>query len=183
MIIALFVLQLIVITTLAVFLSISITNIWSLQRLGKFHPLSHYPKISVLIPARNEAHNIEKCVTSILNQTYPDYEVLVLNDNSTDNTWEIINQINNPKLNVFQGKPLPEDWLGKHWACHQLVQKANGKLLLFIDADTHYQPDCLTTAVEAMAAENADFITVLPKEEAHTLAEKLTLPIISWSLV
>ena len=180
---ALLILIIIVVLVLTIFLLNSITNIWSLQRLGEFPDLENYPKVSVIVPARNEERNIKRCVDSLLQQDYPNYEVLVLNDNSTDKTEEILAQYNHPKLQVFNGQPLPEDWLGKHWACHQMAERATGELFLFVDADTYHHPNALKSAVNALTAEKADFITALPKEEISSWSENLVLPIISWSLV
>ncbi len=165
---------------LGVFSLISFSNIWALGRLGKYPALKSYPKVSIMIPARNEERNIRRCVDSLLQQDYPDFEVLVLNDHSSDGTEEILKSYK--QLKYFNGKPLPEDWLGKHWACHQLVEKASGELYLFTDADTFHRPSALKKAVEAMYAENADFVTVLPKEEVSSTAERLVIPIIGWSM-
>ena len=71
--------------------------------------------------------------------------MIVLDDNSTDRTWEILEQfaVKDQKLKLIKGKPLPADWLGKHWACHQLAEESDGELLLFVDADTVHGPDML----------------------------------------
>ncbi len=192
-------LQILSLLTLIIFLIFSISNLWALRKLEDFPNLNNkedYPMVSILIPARDEELNIKKCVKSLLNQNYPNYELLVLNDNSSDKTEEILKKIkiefesslknknkkNKVNFNYFNGKKLPDDWLGKHWACHQLEQKSQGELILFIDADTWHHPDTLKVAVNSMLHEKANFITVLPKEEANTFAEELSMPLIPWSL-
>ena len=140
------------------------------------------PLVSICIPARNEEAVIERCVTSALKQNYPNFEVLVLNDNSTDRTTEILNNlskiINN--LHHLNGEPKPDDWLGKPWACHQLSKKANGEYLIFIDADVWLEEDAITKAVNAL--QKSDAITVWPKQHVKTFWEKLVIPMIYYGL-
>ncbi|MEK6938170.1 MAG: glycosyltransferase [Nanoarchaeota archaeon] len=160
-----------------------LTNIFSLSSLGSYPEPEVFPKVSILVPARNEERNIRKCIRSLLAQDYPNFELLVLNDNSTDATGEILTKFNDPRLKVFSGEPLPEDWMGKHWACHQLAEKATSEIILFIDADTWHHPKMLRAAISAFLTENADFASALPKEEARSWGEKLIIPFIPWSLI
>jgi chlorobactene glucosyltransferase len=138
----------------------------------------------VLVPARNEEANIGPCLYSLLAQDYPDFQVLVLNDASTDKTAEVLAALvaGHDRLHVLRGKPLPPGWLGKQWACRQLAQAADGELLLFTDADTRHQPQALRAAVAALQAEQADFLSAWPRQETVSWAEKLIIPVISWSL-
>jgi chlorobactene glucosyltransferase len=170
---------------LAVILFITLSNIKLLGKLGKFPKSDHYPNVSILIPARNEETNIFQCVKSLLNQDYPDFKVIVLDDNSTDNTWLILSDLanNNQKLQIIKGKPLPPDWYGKHWACHQLAQTNNSELILFTDADTRHHPNTLKDAVSAMMAMKADLLTAFPCEKVKTLGECLTVPIFPWFIL
>ncbi len=175
--------QVISVSVLIVFLFNCLSNLWALQRLGTFPEPKKFPRVSILVPARNEQRNINRCIKSLLAQNYPNFEVLVLNDHSTDRTGAILSKIKNPKFKVFKGKPLPEEWIGKHWACHQLEEKANGDLILFTDADTYHRPNALRAAVSALIHEKADFISALPKEKALTWAELIVIPVFSWSLM
>jgi chlorobactene glucosyltransferase len=161
-----------------------LVNYFTVRRLDQYPPADEYPFVSVLIPARNEALNIEACLTSLLEQDYPGFEVIVLNDDSTDDTSRILARLAqaNGRLKVLKGAPLPEDWLGKHWACHQLDQAATGELILFTDADTLHTPDMLRAGVSALLAEHADLVTVFPREEVVTLGERLLEPIIGWGI-
>ena len=140
--------------------------------------------MSILVPARNEALNIASCVDSLLAQDYPDFEVIVLNDNSTDDTSRILAGLvqTDPRLRVLKGAPLPDGWLGKHWACHQLDRAAKGELILFTDADTRHTPYMLRASVSALIAEHADILTAFPHEQIVTWGERLLVPIIGWGI-
>jgi len=118
---------------------ISGTNLLGLHRLGRagrrdLGTTPGAPRVSVLVPARNEGHNIAACVRSLLAQDYPDLEVLVLDDASDDGTARIRDGFSaDRRLRVLPGLPLPPGWLGKNWACHQLARAATRELLLFVD--------------------------------------------------
>ena len=165
-------------------LAASLINFFTVRRFDQYPPAKEYPFVSVLIPARNEEHTIGTCLSSLLDQDYPDYEVIVLNDNSTDDTSGILEQLAGrySRLRVIQGAPLPEGWLGKHWACHQLYLAAKGDLFLFTDADTCHTPDMLRTSVSALIAENADLISAFPQEDMGTWGERLLVPIMCWGI-
>ena len=176
--------SIIVLVFTLVILIIELYNLKSLKRLNKFAEPSVNPKISVLIPARNEENNIRSCVESILNQDYQNIEVIVLNDNSEDKTREILLDMSakSEKLRFFDGDSKPVEWSGKHWACHQLSKKASGELFLFIDTDTIHKPDTLKKAVSALYTENTDLLSVIPKQIVGTWSEKLVIPIMPWSI-
>jgi chlorobactene glucosyltransferase len=146
--------------------------------------LLRWPRVSVLIPARNEELNIEDCAASLLAQDYPDFEVIVLDDHSTDGTRPILDRLTaaDPRLRVLDGTSLPPGWLGKHWACAQLAQAATGELILFSDADTRHEPDMLRGSVSALAAEGADLVTAFPHEVVVSLGERLLVPIIGFGI-
>lgn len=171
-------LQVGIILTLVLLIVVSLTNLKYLRRLDSYPPTKRLPRFSILVPARNEEENILNCVSTLLNQNYPDYQVLVLDDNSTDRTLEILLEISSrdKRLTVLRGKPLPEDWLGKHWACHQLANAADGELLLFVDADTTHQPDMLRHAAAAIDAEDAALVSALPRQIVVSWSELLSIP-------
>jgi chlorobactene glucosyltransferase len=165
-------------------IGITLWNTWGVPRLGQSPSPGRWPFVSILVPARNEAENIEACVRSLLCQDYPSFEVIVLDDQSTDETPRILARLKQqyPQLRVLQGSPLPPEWLGKHWACHQLAEQARGELLLFTDADTYHQPHALRQAVAALEAMQADLISLLPHQEARTWGERLIIPFIAFGL-
>jgi len=163
---------------LMVLLIITLTNVKYLRRLHLYPQPHDFPRFSVLVPARNEEENIGDCVSTLLSQDYPDFQVIVLDDDSTDGTWQILQKLagEDTGLKLLKGKPLPQDWLGKHWACHQLAEAADGELLLFVDADTAYQPDMLRHAAGAITAEKAALMCVLPRQKVVTWSELLGVP-------
>jgi len=143
------------------------------------------PLISVLIPARNEEGNIKKCVSSLLRQNYPNLEIIVLDDNSSDQTYKIVKELSQgpKKLKIVKGKNLPPGWNGKNWACHQLSQLAKGKWFLFTDADTTHKPHSVSTTIAAAQKNNSVFITCIPGLITKTWSEKLYLPIIHFAFL
>jgi chlorobactene glucosyltransferase len=163
---------------LCVLIIISLSNLAFLRHIYKFKPPKAFPRISILVPARNEEDNIGRCVTSLLAQDYPDFQLIVLDDNSTDRTWEILQDFasKDARLKLIKGKPLPADWLGKHWACQQLSEEADGEMLLFIDADTMHESGMLRCTASAMARDNAALISVLPHQIVVTWSEMLSIP-------
>jgi chlorobactene glucosyltransferase len=137
--------------------------------------------VSVLIPARNEAAVIEATLHSLLTQSHPNFEIILLDDHSTDATAAIAARLakTEPRLRVITGQPLPTDWLGKNWACHQLAQAAQGNTLLFTDADVSWQPGALAALTAEMARTGADLLTVWPTQRTQTWAERLVVPLMS----
>ncbi len=169
---------------LLVLIIIAVTNIKNFRKMETYPKSTRSPFVSILVPARNEEANIEACVNSLAAQNYPNFEIIILDDESTDKTWDILKKISSRfrKVRIIKGKPLPEGWIGKPWACHQLVLASSGELLLFTDADTRHDPTSVEKAVSAFYAEGADFLTALPDEETRTLAEKLTIPIMPFGI-
>ncbi len=161
-----------------------LVNSLTVRRFDQYPKTKRTPRVSVLVPARNEEHNIEACVTSLLEQDYPDFEVIVLDDHSTDTTLSMLARLagNDSRLQIIEGRPLPDGWLGKHWACHQLDRAATGELILFVDADTRHTPDMLLDSVSALLAERADLVTAFPREEVVTWGERLLVPVIGWGI-
>jgi chlorobactene glucosyltransferase len=137
------------------------------------------PLVSVLIPVRNEEENIERCLDNLRNQLYKNYEILVINDNSTDNTEIILNRIaaEDQRVRVFNGKPLPDDWYGKPFALHQLSAHAAGEILLFTDADTIHSPASISWAVTNMIRLKADMISGYIGQVFLTFGEVITVPL------
>jgi chlorobactene glucosyltransferase len=169
---------------LTIILGITLSNLFVLRHPRTYPPPPRWPHVAVLVPARNEEATIERCVESLLAQDYPDYEIWVLDDQSEDQTAHILKSLadRDPRLHVLNGRLVPDGWLGKPWACQQLAEASHGELLLFVDADTWHHPAMLRSAVAALIAEQADLLSVIPDEVMITLAEKLAVPLIPWSL-
>src|SRR5712691_12340513 len=145
-------------------------------RLRDYEPLRSGPLVSVIIPARNEARNIERCVRSVLATQYSPVEVIIVDDRSTDGTAEIVEPATGKQLRLVCGSELPDGWFGKQWAIVQGYRVANGDLLLFSDADTRHEPELLPRAVRALQSERVDLFTVLPRQEMRTFWERLIQP-------
>lgn len=145
---------------------------------------SSFPRLSILVPVRNEEQNIRDCVHSLLAQDYPDLELLLLDDDSCDASGRILKELarEDARVQVIQGAPLPPGWIGKHWACHQLAHAAQGEFLLFLDADTRYEPQALRLAMAALLAERADLLSLFPRQEVYSWAERLMVPVMHWSI-
>jgi chlorobactene glucosyltransferase len=145
-----------------------------------FHKLDDPPLVSVCVPARDEERGIRACLKSLLEQDYPEFEVIVVNDHSTDHTGELIHQLaeKNSRLIPLDGEDLPKGWLGKPFALHQAFQKAKGEILLFTDADPIFEPNALRTAVFTMQEQKLDALTLMPKAEFGSFWEKAVQPVI-----
>jgi chlorobactene glucosyltransferase len=173
-----------VVVFLLVLVIIALWNRRVLRKPGGADLPARPPRVSVLLPARDEERNIVAAVESLAGQDYPDFELLVLDDGSTDRTPGLLRELSArlPQMKVLAGKPLPPGWLGKHWACHQLAAAAAGERLLFTDADTRHRPEALRQAVSRLEAEQLDLFTGIPREEVRTWAEKLIVPILPWAI-
>ncbi|HVX38303.1 MAG TPA: glycosyltransferase family 2 protein [Gemmatimonadaceae bacterium] len=158
----------------------------ALARAAHSHSLKEYPaalpadapRVSVIVPARNERRNIERCVRSVLASHYAPLEVIVVDDHSTDGTGEIAGEIAraDARLRVVRAADLPKGWFGKQWACAQGAAVATGSLLLFTDADTRHAPELLPRAVNALRERNVDLLTVAGAQEMHGFWERLIQP-------
>ena len=136
------------------------------------------PRLSIVVPARNEERQIENCVQSLLTQRYPDFELIVVDDCSEDQTLDILQRIAsaNPRLRVVRGEPLPPAWVGKPWALAQGARVAEGSWLLFTDADTVHHPDGAASAMAAAKASNLDVLSLLTEQDLCTLPERMLMP-------
>lgn len=147
-------------------------------------PPQDAPLISVCVPARNEERNIGRCVETLLAQTYPNYEIIVLDDRSTDATRDILRGFANQNeiLKVLNGSDLPPGWAGKPHALTQAAAAARGEWLCFVDADTFVTPDALA-AVYAKAIETkADLFTIMTRQVMLTFWERAVLPLVMLAL-
>ena len=153
---------------------------WSRQRgvvlptVGEGHtaPLPDPPLVSVIVPARNEAPHVATCIRSLLEQDYSNFEIIVVDDGSTDGTGALIEELTkrNSKLTLIQGAPLPEGWMGKAHACYQGYTRAKGSWLLFTDADTEHAPYLLSDVMAAVREQDASVATVIGQQRHPTFA-------------
>ncbi|MGA2639685.1 MAG: glycosyltransferase [Spirochaetia bacterium] len=162
------------------FLLLSISNVLWL-RLSSHEPrLRRGRRVSVLVPARNEERNIRPCIDSLLDQTYSNYEIVVLDDQSSDGTWEIIAGYEERfpgRVRAVRGEPLPEKgWMGKPHAMQQLARHASGEYLMFTDADTVHGSESIAWAVTNLESHRADCVSGYVFQEMVTLGEQFIVP-------
>ena len=140
-----------------------------------------HPKVSIILPARNEESYIGRCLRTLEAQDYPNYEIIAINDSSEDATGEIIRECaaKNPKIIPVDAKPKPDGWMGKNWACMEGYSKASGELLLFTDSDTVFAPDVISAAVHQLTTTNLDALTAIPRLMVPDFWTSITLPMIS----
>jgi len=141
------------------------------------------PSISVLVPARDEAETIERCVRSILASGGRVSELLVYEDRSTDRTPAILDRLaaEFSALRVVEGEPLPDGWVGKPRACHRLAEAAAGEILVYVDADTFVEPDGidrLVSLLENGPVGRADLVTAVPRQVCESWAEAAVVPLL-----
>jgi chlorobactene glucosyltransferase len=180
--------QIIVAVLLVVFATNLILNLRALRRPDRNSKAPEpAPLVSVLIPARNEEENIETCLKSLQKQDYPNFEILVLDDNSKDRTAELVARMaaKDDRIKLIKGEPLTDGWAGKPFACYQLAEKAKGSWLLFVDADTTHAPHMLRSTLVLAIELNSSMLSGFPRQMAESLPEKIAMPtlyfvIMSW---
>jgi len=135
--------------------------------------------VDILIPMRNEEENVAPCLKAILKTAdVENLRIYVLDDNSSDKTLE---QLKNFPVNTLAGGELPEGWLGKNFACHQLAQSGTGEYLVFLDADVRISEFAVASAIRKLEELDWDYISPYPKQLTGTFAEKLIQPLLQWS--
>lgn len=142
------------------------------------------PLVSVIVPARNEERNIRRCVESILAQDYPNLQIVVLDDRSTDSTPAILSELScgDARLTVVRGGDLPAGWAGKPYALYQAAALAHGEWLLFLDADTFLHPNAVSAALAAAQQCGADLYTVMTAQILGSFWERTVMPLIFTAL-
>jgi chlorobactene glucosyltransferase len=142
------------------------------------------PLISLIVPARNEERNIARCVAAALAQDYPNYEVIVLDDRSTDSTPEILRRYaeRDRRLKVVHGIELPAGWAGKPHALYQAGKTARGEWLCFVDADTFIEPAALSSTLAKALETKADLFTIMTSQIMGTFWERAVLPLVMTAL-
>lgn len=172
----------------ALAISLAVHTWWNLRHLRTPDPGSPEAAddVTVLVPARNEADHVHDTVTSLLAQDgIPNLEVIVLDDASTDATAAELGRITDPRLRVIHADdaPLPGGWLGKPWACQRLGEQANGSVIVFADADVHFEPWALRAAINELRVSGLALIAPYPQQRATTWLERLVQPLVTWSWV
>ncbi len=141
--------------------------------------------ISILIPARNEQNNIDRLLYDLLRQHYQNFEIFVYDDQSTDNTAQIVrqySQIDN-RIQLITGKELPGGWLGKNYACHLLSGYGKGSYLLFLDADVRVNPLLISNLWSYARKKALKLVSVFPVQEMHSKGEWMSVPLMNYILL
>lgn len=142
---------------------------------------NNFPRVSIIVPARNEETYIRKCVDSLVKQDYPDFEIILVNDESSDKTLEIMYEykISNSTIQVVNVNQPGDDWMGKNWACYQGYLKSSGNLLLFTDADSYHSENTMSLAVQNLNHYRLDAITIMPRLICNDFFTQVTLPLLT----
>lgn len=166
--------------------------LWA-SHLQKIHPpllpvaysLSSSPKVTIIVPSRNEEKNILNCLTHLTRQNYSNFEILVINDRSTDHTGEIVSEFSKKSpipIKMITIEKLPAGWTGKNYGMFTGSRAAQGEWILFTDADTTHKPESLSTALMCAVQNKIDFLTLAPETESRSFWEKTVQPLAVGSL-
>ncbi|MGB7158328.1 MAG: glycosyltransferase family A protein [Tepidisphaeraceae bacterium] len=148
------------------------------------------PRVTVLVPAKDEGERVRVCLESVLAQDYPNFSVVTIDDRSTDETGRILDEIAAASggkvrsLHIAHGA-LPDGWLGKCHALHVGAKEAAGEWLLFVDSDVRLEPDALSATLALSVAREYDAMSLMTALECHTFLERLVLPLTAgaWSIM
>lgn len=164
---------------------LTLANVRFFTRAPRPAPGGPVPRVSVLVPARDEARVIGRLAAAVLASRDVDLELVVLDDDSRDDTARIITDLAtaDPRVRLVRGQPLPAGWCGKQHACFQLAQAARHDILLFLDADVALEPDAVSRAVAFLDTRGVDLASGFPRQETSCLLDWLLIPLIHFVLL
>jgi len=141
--------------------------------------------VSVLIPARNEEKNLPPLLDGLIRQHYPQLEILVYDDQSTDGTQQVLERYarEDPRITWIKGEGPPPGWNGKNYGCHQLAGRARGTWFLFLDADVQVDPSLVGRSLAYARSNDLTLLSVFPRQLMPTFGERLTVPVMNWILL
>lgn len=178
---------------LGVIFVVAVSNAYNFPRLhksGAIQPVPSaqdalWPSVGVLVPARNEAESIGATINLLLQQKYPHMQLIVLDDQSDDNTAHVARTAAGcaPNFRLLCGQPLPPGWMGKNWACSQLAAACGADILLFTDADVQWEAGAVQAVVDAMQRSKADLLSVWPTQTTISWGERLTVPLMALAVL
>jgi cellulose synthase/poly-beta-1,6-N-acetylglucosamine synthase-like glycosyltransferase len=144
---------------------------------------SHDLSFSILVPCRNEAENVSELVATLGALDHPRYEVIFIDDNSTDNTGDLLSQAVRvrPTMKVVSAPALPDAWMGKPWALSRGLDHAHHEYIVTVDADVRLAPDALSAMDSVLQGTGSDFLSPYPLQIAETLTERLIQPLLQWT--
>lgn len=174
-----------ILTFLAARVLVSFVNLISFHYLPDKVKLTKTPGVSVLIPARDEEHNIDMLLSQLSRITYSPLEIIVYDDCSKDATATVVKRYadNNQHIRIIYGKTLPEGWLGKNYACHRLAEEATGEMLLFLDADVMVGERLIERSIHYLQMKELHLLSIFPKQVFNSFGEKITTPLMNWILL
>ncbi|MBI4228575.1 MAG: glycosyltransferase [Deltaproteobacteria bacterium] len=142
------------------------------------------PIVSIIVPMRNEERNARQCIESLMSQKYSNFEVIVVDDRSEDNTLKVLKEfvVKHSNFKLVEGTPTPKGWVGKNHALWQGVKEAKGSWLLFVDADTISESQMLTSVIKYAEDNNIDMLSVSPFQILETFWERVIQPVIFSSI-
>lgn len=163
-------------------LLISLYNLFTSGVLKEKNCNNNESLISILIPVRNEEDNIGELINCLIVQSYKNFEIIILDDFSTDNTFSVCKELSgkDPRIKLVRGRKLPQGWLGKNWACFQLSQAANGVYFLFIDADIRPDVKAVESSLNELENSNSDLLTIYPIQTMISVGEKICVGALNW---
>lgn len=164
--------------------TIALANLLFGQAFPKPDP-NDKPLVSVLIPARNEEKNIGNLLSDLSAQDYQELEILVFDDQSADRTPEIIGEFvqKDRRFHLIHSDGLPDGWLGKNHACHQLASRAGGHFFLFLDADVRIGKHIIAQTTAMLKHYQLDLLSIFPRQLMKTAAEWMTVPLMNYILL
>lgn len=168
-------------TLLAPMVGVSLLNLVAAQRLHRFRPAATGPRVSLLVPARDEEEHLRRLLPALRSSRYPDLEIIVLDDRSEDGTPAVVRDhaARDRRISLLAGDDPPAGWTGKNWACHQLSKRAAGEILVFCDADVLPGPDAVGRTVAAMERTGSDVLTAFPRHRRGGWFEDAVVPVVT----
>ena len=168
----------------AIQLLVALTNFIFRPKLKKQHAILH-DLVSVMIPARNEEANILKLITDLQHQTHSHLEIIVYDDDSTDRTSALVSEMGryDNRIRLIKSQGLPDGWLGKNNACHQMAQEAKGKYFLFVDADVRLGSNAISNTLQYLNKSKSALLSVFPRQIMQTPGERMVVPLMNFILM
>ncbi len=174
-----------VLGVLALVLAHTLLNDRTAPRLAPEARPRRRPLVSVLLPVRNEGRRVGRCLAAWLRQDYPAYEIVVFDDDSTDDTVASARAAaaGDGRVRLLDGGDLPDGWRGKPWACHRLASEARGDVLVFADADVVAAPGTLRAAVAALETHRLDALSAVPRHAAPSRVVQALVALQNWAFL